>query len=108
MRPSTRRTPLRHGHAPDDLRDLFLDGIEAVEQSSPGSSEPIFWFRGSRVTMRTIIGLLWNCTDVMPDAAMDALHRLYEGAVREPYPTTRRTYAVGARMMKSVIEQPTS
>jgi hypothetical protein len=61
--------------------------------------------RGQTVPLTKVCGLLWNCTDIMPGAAITDLHVWYESLMGEPYRTGRRTYAVGARMMKAMIEE---
>lgn len=95
---------LRSGHAPGDLRDTFCEAIDLLEEWEPENGEPMVDLRGQTVPLTKVCGLLWNCTDIMPDEAVTDLHVWYESLVGEPYQAKRRTYAVGARMMKAIIK----
>lgn len=73
----------RHGgHAGGNLREPFYDYVMSGEMDAP-----VVW--GRRISIRELTGLLWNCTDIMPSEACEALD-LLRGA----------TYARGARHLR--------
>lgn len=86
-------TYLRYGHAPGDLRDAFAEAIEL----DPKEVE----FRGQRITLARLCGLLWNCTDVLPQQIANDLDEprlaTYAAAARECMAQIRRREAMKAR-----------
>ena len=90
--------PGRGGHAPGDLREAFGDAIEAYELWNDGEPEPTVEVREKAVLISAVCGYLWNCGDIMPHMMVDAINDL------TPFdPLLRRTYAAGARKLKSMI-----
>ena len=85
--------PARGGHAPGDLRDAFLEGIEAFADWQDGP-EPTVEVREQAVPLGQICGLLWNCRDILPGHARDMLEDcgLHAG-----------TYASAARLMRAAV-----
>jgi hypothetical protein len=90
---------LRHGHAPGHVRDAFLAAIEAYLEWQPGTPEPMVEYevnyRPRLIPISQLCGLLWNCTDQLPNDAADSLCDL---------PTQPHTYAAAARAMKCEIK----
>jgi hypothetical protein len=91
---------LHYGHAPGHVRDMFLEAIEAYRAWQPGEPEPKIEFevryRPRLISISQACGLLWNCTDILPGAEVDALDGL---------PLRQRTYAAAARAMKKSLEE---
>jgi hypothetical protein len=93
--------PARGGHAPGDVRDAFVEAVDAYEAWEDGTPEPTVDVRDQPIRISVVCGLVWNCTDVMPGRLYDHLANL----VRWPEDMTqRRTYAAGARLLKSMIK----
>src|SRR4051812_9601520 len=59
--------PARGGHAPGDVRAAFAAAIEAYDSWEAGEAEPTVELREQQVSISNICGLLWNCTDTMPN-----------------------------------------
>jgi hypothetical protein len=91
----------RGGHFPGHVRDSFLYAIHAFVEWEEGASEPVVYLEHQYVlhpvTLSTMCGLLWNCTDILPDAAVQSLLDC-DIDLR-----SRRTYAAAAREMKVAI-----
>ncbi len=71
------------GHAANDLREQFLDAIEARLYGSTVEADT--------VTHR-LTGRLWNCTDILPGEYCDALE-IPRGS----------TYAQAARYLREAL-----
>jgi hypothetical protein len=54
----------RGGHAPDYLRTVFQEYLEAGEETDTVEIE----HTDERQPLRWLIGQLWDCTDVLPSA----------------------------------------
>lgn len=96
-------SPARGGHAPSHLRDAFSDAVDAIEQWAPGEPEPIIYVGRSQEEwpVRKAVGVLWNCTDFMPEMICDAIDDMLPWLCS----LRRRTYAAGARaLLTHVIE----
>src|SRR5687768_1357229 len=63
--PASRFSPSRGGHAPGDVRDAFIEAIEAYRAWKPGEPEPEVELRDELVPISSICRLLWNCDDVL-------------------------------------------
>lgn len=100
--------PARGGHAPGDLRDAFLEGIEAFAAWRPGQPEPTVEVREQAVRLSVLCGLLWNCSDTLPGLDQrqleGALPQRFFGQDREG---TCSSYARAARAMRGAIRQNT-
>ena len=92
--------PGRGGHAPGDIRDAFLEAIEAYEAWEDGDPEPCVEVRGRPMRLSEVCGLLWNCSDTMP--GIDARH--LEGMLRD-LEASCGSYARAARALKHAIGQ---
>jgi hypothetical protein len=85
---------LRHGHAPGHVRDTALEAFAAWLDWDRKPPEPtvdyeIGWVPRP-IPLTYALGLVWNCTDIVPGHVFDSL--LACGV--EP---RRRTYAACAR-----------
>jgi len=83
--------PSSGGHAPEHLRQAFVEyfmELGATEELTLDST--LSEDHGYPFTLREIIGLLWNCTDILPALAYQELqdwglefnNRTYGAAVR--------------------------
>ena len=79
----------RGGHAPGYLRDAFLEWLEEYQdvRIAPETCE----YDDETVPVNDVLGLLWNCTDIMPSWDCDTLD-LRPGS----------TYARGVRKVKEL------
>src|SRR4051812_21967148 len=90
------------GHLPSDLRGVFADAKEAFDDWDGHGPEPTVEFARSdpprRITLSEACGLVWNCTDVLPESAASDLQEIMEGS-------RGTTYAAAARAMKRWIDE---
>lgn len=70
-----RYNPARGGHAPGHLRDAFHDCLFEEEfMDGPESLDmEAVWHNGSMRSWRWLLGMLWNCTDIMPSEMCEEL-----------------------------------
>ena len=94
--------PSRGGHAPGDVRDAFLEAIDAHQAWQDGEPEPTVDLRDQAVPISRVCGLLWNCSDVLPGVAATQLRDLLTGREGD-----RRVspYATAARLLKGLVER---
>ena len=90
--------PARGGHAPGDLRNAFLEAIEAYEAWETGEPEPTVELRERQMCLPEVCGLLWNCSDIMP--GLDQRH--LENMLPDPEGSCF-TYARAARALRAAI-----
>ncbi len=83
--------PSRGGHAPGHIREAFIEGVDQSFVSEFTLDSEIEGQEG--LTVRQAIGLVWNCTDIMPSTECSTLE-LPIGS----------TYAQGARRLKMLYE----
>ena len=93
-------SPSRGGHAPSDLREAFAAAVDAYEAWGGHDPGPTIDVRGVRLTVSAICGLLWNCSDAMPSIMSEQLNDLTKWPQNDG---RSNTYAVGARLLKSLI-----
>lgn len=94
--------PSRGGHAPGDVRDSFLEAIDAFENWNDGDPEPVVTVREGAVAISAVCGLLWNCRDTLPG---DAFQQLCHHARWKEDEPRRQSYAAAARFLKEQIRQ---
>lgn len=86
-------TYLRYGHAPGDLREAFAEAIELDLKEIE--------FRDHTISVERLCGLLWNCTDILPQWIANDLDEprlaTYAAAARECMSQIRRREAMKAR-----------
>ena len=92
---SSNHDPSRGSHAPGDLRDVFLEALDAYLYR--GKNVRVVEYRDQKVPLNRVCGLLWNCTDILPGAEAHAL-RDEVGDER-----SIETYAQAARAFKGLI-----
>ena len=86
--------PSRGGHAPGDLRDVFLEAFDAYFR---GENVRVIEFRDQKMPLSRICGMLWNCTDFLPGTEANALR----DEIGDEKPIG--TYAQAARAFKGLI-----
>jgi hypothetical protein len=96
---NSRYSPARGGHAPSDVREAFLTGIEQYVLWGDGEPEPIIELREQQVPLSTLCGLLWNCSDTVPRLDLDSLVGDCNTDIKGG------TYACVARWMKPEIQR---
>jgi hypothetical protein len=93
---------LRNGHAPGHVRDTALNAFEAWlgwDGKSPEATvEYEIGYVPRQVPISRALGLVWNCTDIVPGSLFDYLH----GSIPRFPSASRlaiksRTYAACAR-----------
>jgi hypothetical protein len=85
-------SPARGGHAPGDIRDAFVEAVDAYGGWKAGQPEPMVDVREQRLTIRQVCGLLWNCSDCMPSDLFDQVFDFDD----MPH---GRSYSAGARFL---------
>ena len=97
--------PARGGHAPGDLRNAFLEAIEAYEGWDEGQPEPEIEVRDRMMPISRVCGLVWNCSDIMPGMEQRQLEDLMPRAIGEDVSGPLYTYGRAARVLKSLVLQ---
>ncbi|WP_018263350.1 hypothetical protein [Methylobacterium sp. WSM2598] len=102
-------TPARGGHAPGDIRDAFLEAIEAFEAWEDDEPEPTVEVRERQMTIREVCGLLWNCSDTMPGLERRQLEALVPYSYRGRDPAgSCGSYARAARTLRWMVNRVNS
>lgn len=69
--------PRYHHHYPGHLRSMFEEAIEAYRNWNDGEPEPTVTYevhyRPAEIPISRACGLLWNCTDILPELDVSAL-----------------------------------
>ena len=91
----------RHGgHAPGHVRDTFLAAVDAFAAWEDYEPEPTveleIHYRPVTITVSQACGLLWNCSDILPNLVVSQL-------VDCNVTITRVTYAAAARALRQRI-----
>lgn len=86
-------SPAKGGHAPDDLRQAFLEAFERIFYAREASTAVAVQIRSESLSFAALCGMLWNCSDILPGSVADAIN-LDIGKLRS------RTYAGAARLLK--------
>ena len=97
----------RSGHLPGHFRETFREAIEAFcawDDESPAPTVPFeVHYQPREISLAKACGLVWNCTDILPDTAFrDIVGACQYAGV--PIPTIR-TYAAAARALLSVLNR---
>jgi hypothetical protein len=93
--------PARGGHAPTDLRNSFLDAVDIIEKWGAGEPEPTVELRDHQIPVMRIIGLLWNCRDILAYGVCQQI----DDMIRSPQSfRSGSTYAQGARQLKRLLD----
>lgn len=86
---------LRNGHAPDHVRDAFLETVDAFLDWDAGPQPRIEFevnYRPVSIPISRACTLVWNCTDIVPGDVFDRL--ACAGLIIK-----RRTYAACTRAL---------
>jgi hypothetical protein len=97
MLTKSRYKPARGGHAPGDVREAFLNGLDAVMYDR--EEHPTVELRERKVPMADVCGLLWNCTDTLPGDYCRSLSDLLDDDCRIG------SYAQAARAVKAYLAE---
>jgi hypothetical protein len=91
----SRYSPGRGGHAPGDVRNAFLEGVEAMWN---GDRNPVVELRDQQVPLAEVCGLLWNCNDVLPGNCVS----IVQDIIRD-WDRPLGSYARAARAVKEAL-----
>ena len=84
-------------HAPGHIRDTFLEAIDVYAAWNGQDALPTvvreIKYQPHEISLAKACGLLWNCTDTLPDDAFNTLNQVLE------VPVQRQSYAAAARGM---------
>ena len=99
--------PARSAHASRDVRKAFRKAFDLlnVEDWERQSEVLTVRLQGKDVPVGTIFRHLWNCTDPMPFELCEELDSFASWAHLVGRVPKGSTYARGARMLKSAVEQ---
>lgn len=88
---------MRGGHAPHALRREFLDAIDIYSGLSETDPLPVAQIQGREFSLSQLCGLLWNCTDYLPNVEIYGLELIgIEGC---------RTYSQAARAIRAELRE---
>lgn len=59
--------------------------------------------RDVQVPIATVLGLLWNCTGILPSTLHDGIAEAYEMHANEELPRMRNSFGAAARVLSRVI-----
>lgn len=94
---------IRNGHAPGHIRQTARDAFGAWMDWNAGEPEPTVEFEVNyvphEIPISQALGLVWNCTDIVPGADFDWI-QINAGADA----IKRRTYAAVARFILGKIK----
>ena len=92
--------PSKGGHAQGHLRHIFEEIAELLEQDKEVHLNTKLGDSGdvNPYTVGEIIGLLWNCTDILPGSIYDIL-------LTADLDFQSKTYGAAARAMKRFLEE---
>jgi hypothetical protein len=89
-----------NGHAPGHVRDTAINAFEAWIHWNGKAPEPSVEYEVNyvpeQITITRALGLVWNCTDIIPGNLFDRLQEEITGRADEPT-IKRRSYAACAR-----------
>jgi hypothetical protein len=89
---------LRMGHAPGHVRDTALEAFEAWMAWDGTGPEPTVEYEVGyvprRISLSRAVGLVWNCTDIVPGSVFDTLRDVAQCRLHSFEPVIKRpTYA---------------
>jgi len=67
---------LRAGHAPDFMREAFMNAVSAYAAWCDGEPEPTVQVDDEDLPISAVLGAMWNCTDVLPWEACQDINAL--------------------------------
>jgi hypothetical protein len=93
---------LRNGHAPGHVRETAVEAFEAWMGWDGTGPEPTVEYEVGyaprRISLSKAMGLVWNCTDIVPSSVFDLLQDTAQCQMHTFEPVIkRRTYAACAR-----------
>jgi len=94
---------LRYGHAPGHVRDTFVSAVYAFMEWDGSELEPTVEYGVNYVPREISIsqacGLVWNCTDIVPEHLFDWLTQDADLDIRRP------RYAACARAIRDIVRE---
>ncbi|MBB4092316.1 hypothetical protein HGG72_19415 [Ochrobactrum pecoris] len=97
--------PLHDGHAPIYLHHAFQDAVDAYEDWTPETAEPVVRVNGKTTRISVVFRRLWNCTDMVPRHTLEALRDIVPtGIVLAEHWKETPTFAEAARIMRAALE----
>jgi hypothetical protein len=95
---------LRYGHAPGRVREAACDAFNAwIDWDGTGAEPTVEYEIGyvpHRISLSRALGLVWNCTDIVPGSLFDRLQDAMQCKLHSVDPVIkRRTYAACARAL---------
>jgi hypothetical protein len=97
----SRYNPGRGGHAPGDLRDAFVEAVDALQGFQPGAPLPTVEVREQTVPVTAMFRLLWNCPDQLPWSDYQAVCELLGDDENAP---KRVTYDAASRKLLALYD----
>jgi len=93
------------GHASANLRQVFLNAIDAFERWPENGPEPTVLLDGINVSISRVCNLLRNCSDVLPGPACRQIRELALWHYGDPLTLKVNgvSYASGARLLKDMV-----
>jgi len=92
---------LRNGHAPGHVRDTACNAFEAWLAWDGGPEPAVEYEIGyvpRLIPISRALGLVWNCTDIVPSSWFDLVQDTAQSRLRSPEPVIKsRTYGACAR-----------
>jgi len=97
----------RSGHLPGQHRAAFLEAVETFCAWDSKDPAPTVSFearyKSRKISLSKACGLVWNCSDILPDSVFRDVVALCEFA---GVPTPQiRTYAAAARALRPVMNR---
>lgn len=97
---------LRNGHAVGHVRDAACNAFQAWVDWDGVSPEPVVQYEvhyvPSLVPISLVLGLVWNCTDIVPGNLFDTVLAELESV---GLAVGRRTYGACARAILNALQQ---
>jgi hypothetical protein len=100
---------LRNGHAPGHVRETACDAFEAWLDWDGNGPEPTveyeIHYEPHQISISRALGLVWNCTDIVPGVVFDELQDAVQGRLHSYEPVIkRRTYGACAQAILGIIK----
>ena len=98
--------PLHDGHAPIYLHHAFQDAVDAYEDWTLESAEPVVQVNGKITRISVVFRRLWNCTDMVPRHTLEALKDIVPSTlVHAERWKENATFSEAARVMPAALER---
>jgi hypothetical protein len=100
---------LRNGHAPGHVREMASEAFEAWLDWDGKGPEPTVEFEINyvphRISLSRALGMVWNCTDIVPGSLFDGVQEAAQFQLYSFEPVIKScTYAACARFILENIK----